>query len=413
MKVAELYAELGITIKDPAAVRAFEESLSNMAVMARSLLNSLRAISSIHLPRIPTPRQSRGGDGDVACGGGGGGGPPAAAPAGGPPGGYGPFARMMRGGQPQPGNPAFIGPLQQPNTAAAGNTAVAQSFKSIATFAKQLVGLGSLAYVIKRLVSGFVDMTKTAKNTSFATDKFGKATGLSREELLRWQYAAKDANVEEDAMRETLSALAQQAYEIRFGQHREAATMLAGWGLDLQQTADKVLEQFGKIMGNRSLNEALMVAKHAGISSDVAYMMHANKGIIPKLLPGQALDAKQQADTMTMGKSINALGTAIGTLSNKIVSEAAPAITEMVKGITSLTQLLTLGEFRSAAAAFYMGMPMGATAIPFAAPPRSQSQPGPTTYNNTNNIQIDGARDPKSIQREIINASKQTPVIGP
>lgn len=384
MKVAELYAELGITIKDPAQVKAFEDALTNMAAQAKSLVASLQTLAGIKMPRQATAPTPAAPAAATAA-------PPAAVAT--PP-------------------PAAAPPLKAPNTAAAGNTAVAQSFKSIATFAKQLVGLGSLAYIIKRLISGFVEMTKTAKNTSFATDKFGKATGLSREELLRWQYAAKAANVEEDAMRETLSALAQQAFEIRFGQHQEAATLLAGWGLDLQQTADKVLEQFGRSMGNRSLNEALMVGKYAGISPEIAYMMHANKGIIPQLTPGQALDNKQQAASLAMGQSINALGTAVTALSNKIVSEASPAITEMVKGLTAMTQLLHSVEGRAAVASMlYLGMPGGvAPAIPFSAQPSPLRQSGQNTYNTTNNIQIDGARDPKVIQQQITNARQQVPL---
>ena len=265
---------------------------------------------------------------------------------------------------------------------------------------------------MRQLGSALVDMTKTTIKTSFATDKFGKATGLSREELLKWQYAAGKSDVSPESIRDNLSNLAQRAFEMRYlGQHQEAASLLTGWGLDMQLSPDKLLEQFGKRFANSSLNEALMIAKVAGISPDVAYMMHANKGVIPTRPPGEALSAEQQLAVMKAGTALNNLGTSISALKDKAIAELAVNFMDLGKGL-SLVSSFFLGDGGKLLSGTLLALSAfnaQAVATPALPAQRNSGQPSATTVNVTNNNQIDGARDPNMVAREISEASYQAP----
>ena len=381
MKVAELFVELGFAVKGEDKLKGFEASLISAAAAAKSLVAELTTLADIKPPQQGTAASQT---------------TPART------------ATPSIGVPPKPGSEAFIGPLplsaKQEKALAKQEKALDKSNRGFGVFAKQLLGLGSLAIILKQLGSALVEATKSAIKTSFETDKFGKATSLSRDELLKWQYAAGKSDVSPESIRDNLSNLAQRAFEMKYlGQHQEAASLLTGWGLDMQQSPDKLLEQFGKRFANSSLNEALMIAKVAGISPDVAYMMHANKGVIPTRPPGEGLNVEQQSALMEAGKDINSFFTRIGALTNKIIAELTISFTDLFKSISLSSGLLygnlpTLSAFNAQA-----------VATPALPAQRNSGQPSATTYNVTNNNQIDGARDPNMVAREISEASYQAP----
>jgi hypothetical protein len=390
MKVAELFVELGFAVKGEDKLKGFEASLISAAAAAKSLVAELTTLAGLKPPQqvaaAPTAAQQVAAAPTTAQ--------PVAAPSG-----------VL---------PPILAPQTAipPSTAASPGAAINQSLKSFGVFAKQLLGLGSLAVILRQLGSALVDMTKSTIKTSFATDKFGKATGLSREELLKWQYAAGKSDVSPESIRDNLSNLAQRAFEMRYlGQHQEAASLLTGWGLDMQLSPDKLLEQFGKRFANSSLNEALMIAKVAGISPDVAYMMHANKGVIPTRPPGEALSAEQQLAVMKAGTALNNLGTSISALKDKAIAELAVNFMDLGKGL-SLVSSFFLGDggrLLSATLLALSAFNAQAVATPALPAQRNSGQPSATTYNVTNNNQIDGARDPNMVAREISEASYQAP----
>ena len=378
MKVAELFVELGFVVKGEDKLKGFEASLISAADAAKSLVASLAQLAGLKLPQQGTASSTT----------------PAQT------------VTPSTGVPPKPGNEAFIGPLplsaKQEKAFAKQEKALDKSNKSFGVFAKQLLGLGSLAIILKQLGSALVAATKAAIKTSFATDKFGKATGLSRDELLKWQYAADKSDVSPESIRDNLSNLAQRAFEMKYlGQHQEAASLLTGWGLDMQQSPDKLLEQFGKRFANSSLNEALMIAKVAGISPDVAYMMHANKGTIPTRPPGEGLNVEQQTALMEFGKDINNFWTRIGALTNKAIAELTISFTDLFKSISFSSGLLygnlpTLSAFNAQA-----------VATPALPAQINSGQRNETNNNVTNNILIPGASDKKGIAQEIVDASYQ------
>ena len=394
MKVAELYAELGFVVKNPQAVRDFESSLTNMAAQARSLVASLQQLAGLRMPRAPRS----GGGGSTGGGGGGNTGGGSNPPPRTPPQNYGGFRRMMAGGPPAPGSLGFIGPIAPPNATTPTGGAAAHGLGGVVGFLRQLAGLGTLAYTIKKVINALTEMAKVSMQSSFATDKFGKVTGLTTDELTRWKKAASAANVSPDEMQDTLSKLAQQAFEIPRGFHLAEAGTASGYGIDLLQSADAVLRQFGQKMSGRSLREAQMVGGMLGISPNVAYMMHANKGVLPAAVSGQALSGKEQADTLAAAKAVNELGVSFSALKDKFVSEFSPAVEAAAKALNSLVQVLTVSkEMRDLAVGVATGNPfrMGAAMIPFLSGNSQSSVRGDTTVTVTNNI--DGAGDPKRV----------------
>jgi hypothetical protein len=385
MKVAELFVELGFAVKGEDKLKGFEASLISAAAAAKSLVAELTTLADLKPSQQGTAAQQVAAASTTAQ--------QVAAPSG-----------VL---------PPILAPQTAipPSTAASPGAAINQSLKSFGVFAKQLLGLGSLAVILRQLGSALVDMTKSTIKTSFATDKFGKATGLSREELLKWQYAAGKSDVSPESIRDNLSNLAQRAFEMRYlGQHQEAASLLTGWGLDMQLSPDKLLEQFGKRFANSSLNEALMIAKVAGISPDVAYMMHANKGVIPTRPPGEALSAEQQSAVMKAGTALNNLGTSISALKDKAIAELAVNFMDLGKGL-SLVSSFFLGDggrLLSATLLALSAFNAQAVATP-ALPTQTNSELTSQTNNTTNNIIVNGARDSNIVADAVVKASSQAP----
>jgi hypothetical protein len=380
MKVAELFVELGFAVKGEDKLKEFETSLISAAAAAKSLVASLTQLVGLKLPQPGAASQ--------------------AAPSSGRRGGYGQFNQMMGVGAPLPGNSAFIGPLAPTAAPVAGNTAVVQGIKQFGLFAKQLLGIGSLAYVLKHLVSSMVDLSKAAMKASFTTDKFSKQTGLSREELKRWEYAATGSGVSSEEIQTNLAKLAQQSFGILRGENLEAASVASGYGIDLLQSAGDILKQFGQKAAGLSLVEAQWLASKVGISPDVAYMMREIRGLVPSITPGQALTDEQQTKTMKAAAASEEAGVAFTALMRKWTADIADGLTIFAEARRNFYQSLISPSPKTDYQSLFMGP--------------TQFRQSPTANGNTtvtNNIQIDGSGNPEAtgnaVQKAVTGADYQ------
>lgn len=307
---------------------------------------------------------------------------------------------MMGNPAPVPGNPAFIGPLAPTAAPVAGGTAIAQGMRQFAQFARQLVGIGSLAYVLKQLISSMVDLAKAAMKASFTTDKFSKQTGLSREELKRWEYAATKSGVSSEEIQTNLAKLAQQSFGILRGENLEAASVAAGYGVDLLQSAGDILKQFGQKTAGMSLVEAQWLAGKVGISPDVAYMMRENRGLLPGITAGEALSDEQQAKTMRAAAASAEAGVAFTAMMRQFTAEMAEGIRIFAEARRDTYRDMMTPKTLDLRSLFESGD------IIF----KRQS---PTAGNTsvTNNIQIDGAQNPaatgNAVQKAVTEADYQ------
>lgn len=305
MKVAELFAEIGFKVEGADELKAFETSLQNIASAARQAALAMRVLSKTHMPAALLKALSKQNTATAAK-------PTTVVAA--------PNAQGV----------AVVG-AQPPGAAPTTPTAVLQGFKSLTTFAKQLVGFGSLAYVLKSLITSMTRVTKESLGASFGLSRFTLQSGLTRDELKRWESAAAAADVSQQEIQDQLGRLAQQAAEIPWGKHLEAASAGAFLGINMLASAPDILKQFGAAMQGKSFAQARMFAEQLGINPNVAYMMQQNKGVIPALPAGQALSDNEQKARLQATVQLNRLGVASSALTDRFVAFVSSFIAATAK----------------------------------------------------------------------------------
>jgi hypothetical protein len=298
-----------------------------------------------------------------------------------------------------------------------GSTAANQGIKSLTTFAKQLIGFGSLAYVLKSLISSVVSMTKTSLGASFGLDRFTAQTMLSREELKRWELAAAAQGVSSEEIQDQLGKIAIQAANARrFGFDGPAAA--ASWfGLNPLGSSQDYLRKFGAQVQGMALADAQVLGEKMNISPKVAYMLWSNGGRIPESSGGLALNTAEQDARMRAAKALNEVGVAAASLRDHFVSfeiqlgiivKPLEKLTEAMRGwglILEYSGLIrkriapTPGEFLASADARIKAN-LDARA----------AQRATTTNNVTTHINVDGnINDKSTLQRVFDGAYFQAP----
>ncbi len=301
MTVAELFVNLGFKVEGEEQLKSFEKSLQNIAMAARQAALAMKILSRTTVPKALLASTSKTTPGTAA--------------------------------KPIVVQPTAPTALPSGTSAPPGNTAVNQGLKSLTTFAKQLVGFSSLAYVLKSLISSMAAATKASLGASFGLERFTTQTGLSRDELKSWEAAAARADVSQEEIRDQISKLAMQTAGMQIGQHQGEAATMARFGINPSGTPQDILRQFGQRFSSETLANAQMFGSMMGINPNVAFMMRANRGRVAALPPGQGLTTAEQSATMRAEAELNRLKLASESLRDRFVAMAATVglITEPLK----------------------------------------------------------------------------------
>ena len=382
MKVAELFAEIGFKVEGADQLKSFEASLQNIAVAARNAALAMKVLARTQVPRNLITAANR----------------PANAP--------GTAANPV---VVQPATPGALPPPIPGGAAPAGNTAVNQGFKSLTTFAKQLVGFGSLAYVLKSLISGMASAAKASLAASFSLDQLTEQTGMSRDEIQRWNQAATDAGLQPQEMQDQLAKLAAQTAGMQLGQHQGEAATMARFGINPSGRPQDILQQFGQRMSTETLANAQMLGGLMGIGPQAAYAMWRNQGNLPSIPTGVGLSKEQQDARLAAAKAVGRLGVETDNLKDHITANLSTwwrdVLNDLSDGLRGF--VLQMQARRTGDAGAYMNW----LENPLPGSSRHgvihQTNVGETTVTNN----IGGVSDPnraaKVLERALTNASYQ------
>lgn len=370
MKVAEIFAELGFKIEGAGELKAFDALLKSIASSARDAAAALKALSGVKLPSrtaAPTGVTS-------------------------------PTTVAVPSPSALPPPPGALPPTATP-PAGASNTAANQGMKSLTTFVKQLVGIGSLAYVLKSLIGGFSRMVKSSAEASFGLERFTRQTGLSTEEEKRWAQIAAANGLKAEEIQESLKSIQQNAVDISLGR---GGTNANRFGIDpligLTNPAG-VFKAFQDVTKSMSQAAAMAVADSAGIDARIASMLLRERDHPTKTVGGITLSGEELESVRGLGSALGVLKVTASSLADKITSDVAPALTKAAGFFTDLfTALIRYDEFRKTVGKQMLSpwviLPMMA--------PNTSAKGAATTINNAPVVNIHGVSDPQAAGREAV-----------
>ncbi len=376
MKVAELYAQLGVKVDrhDLGMLKEFEHTLNGIANAAKSAAAALKQLAQTPLSR-GFSRLAKTAGASVA-------GTTAPAAAGVTAAPTSPQTAMGWWKQFQ-AQQRLVNQLMAPMaTGQHPNTPFATALgKSLGSVLLKTLGIATLGMAVKTLASAFKEMTQASMAAVFGVDKFTTQTGLSREELKRWEYVAALSDVTTEELQDTLKGLQQTTRRIQFT--GEGATPFLQLGINAMSSPTEIMRQFAQRTRAMDTGTAVYFGRLTGISENMVYMLRKNVDNLDKLLPDRMLTDTQQRAMMDLNTEWAKLTFNIGLLRDKFVVGLAPALTRILELMDRLLDWQMSAKDPSAAGRTFMS-PMG-----MAFPGLLGSMIGGSTTNINNDIKIE------------------------
>lgn len=192
------------------------------------------------------------------------------------------------------------------------------------------------------LSAGMVAMIKTAMTAGQALRNFGLSTGLSSEELQRWQVMAEANGIAADQLTDSIKALQTARTNFALGEP-EAMGAWSMLGVDPRQDPFAVM---------KSLRARASQFQDQGVFRNLMGRV-GMEGMIPMLKGSDEEFAKWSKFLVTTKAESDALAKlnaewakfrlGLAAVKNQLVSGLAPALTYLLKGLTWVTE--QLGKF--------------------------------------------------------------------
>jgi hypothetical protein len=229
-------------------------------------------------------------------------------------------------------------------------------------------------------------MTKSSMVNARNMEQFNKQTGMSREAIRRYEYIASLVGMQADSVQSIFQNLRQTFERIR--ETGEGASILGRLNIRMTQSPEEMMQDF--LQATRRMDEAQ--AKYfgglLGIPDDFIYAIRKfGDQVVPKNL--LATD-EQQTALVNLNTQWNTLVSNFRLLSEKLTGELAPALTQVIKLVDDVVNLMP--RMRSPSATVLT------SAAPLALPTfmamRAMGGLGPQNVSNvTNNVTATGSTD--------------------
>jgi hypothetical protein len=169
-------------------------------------------------------------------------------------------------------------------------------------------------------------MAEEAMATSVAFQMFSNQTGLSWQQLQRWQIVAEQANVSTQTMASSISQLERNIAEIRLGRGNIAPFQMLGIGVGPGQTAFGVLEQLrDKIKGINPATATNLISQ-MGLSPELMNVLRLTDRQFAEFASHvHGINERQQRDFLNAKLSITQLGQAFRYTMFGIISDLEEA----------------------------------------------------------------------------------------
>lgn len=206
--------------------------------------------------------------------------------------------------------------------------------------------VGNLEFKSLKLLAGvtalnaaFYAMIAKAVEAGVTLQKFALTTGLSTDELQRWQLTAVRGNVAAASMAQALGAIQKARAAIAFG-NAEAAAPWMLLGIDPRQDPFKVLEQLRQQVLKLDPAIARQKLSEMGFSDDILYLMRQpgfGRGNLAKNL---TVSPEEATNLAKLGSAWREFLFTLGQFATRFSAQFAEPLAEILK---QMTRFLALG----------------------------------------------------------------------
>lgn len=216
--------------------------------------------------------------------------------------------------------------------AQSGNISVKQLASSFGDL--ELATLGELAAIVA-VITKLAQMADQAMETAVAFQRFETATGLSSQELQRWQIVAAQANVSAEAVSGSVTALQRQLAAIRLGQGNIAPFQILGIGAN--QDAFAVLEQLRNRLKSVNAATATNIISQMGLDPSMLQVLRLTNDQFGQFLAtAKGLGGPEAQVFLKMRLALTQLELQLRDLGLMVVSSLATPIVHMFEDLSFL-----------------------------------------------------------------------------
>lgn len=190
-----------------------------------------------------------------------------------------------------------------------------------------------LVAAVTAMNAAFYAMIATAVEAGSVLQKFALTTGLSTDELQRWQLAAIKGNVAADTIAKSISAIQKARAGIAFGNAEAAAPWLL-LGIDPRQDPFKVFDQLQRKIQSMDPAIAKKILGDMGLSEDVLVLIKQGglaRGNLPKSL---TITTEETTNLMGLGAAWKEMLFSLGQFLTRFGAQFAAPFTEVLKQVT-------------------------------------------------------------------------------
>jgi hypothetical protein len=179
-------------------------------------------------------------------------------------------------------------------------------------------------------------LASEAINASIGFEMFTSQTGLSWQELQKWQIAAELANVSAESVSSSITGLQRQLADISMGRGNAAPFMMLGIN-PRSKNAFEVLDQLReKIRGMDSMRATNLITQ-MGLSPDMMQVLRMSNSEFSKLTKTyHGLSSAQEQQFIRAKRSMTEFGLVIRELGTGFLANLLMGLEKLIKLITEL-----------------------------------------------------------------------------
>lgn len=194
---------------------------------------------------------------------------------------------------------------------------------------------------VTALNGAFLYMMKTATDASVALQKFFLISGLSTQELQKWQMAAKLGNVEGNELAATILTIQKAQADLKLGQGNIAPWQF--FGLSIRQTPFQVLKQLHDQFQTMDPAIARTMASQLGISENLFQWLRRDNLELETLNANLRLTEEQQKSLNTLNRVWQELVISVLSLKNRLAETFAGPMAMFLRVLQTIVNYL--GQF--------------------------------------------------------------------
>lgn len=214
--------------------------------------------------------------------------------------------------------------------------------KDLSNLEKRLVDLTTPLRRLKDTLQPVVDkmeqLTKNALESNAGLRRFGTITGLSTQELQKWQYAAGQAGVNAEDLTSAVAGLQQARTDIMMGTGNVAPWQLLG--IAPSEDPFQTLTDLRQAIRGLDPTIARSVVGQMGLGEGMFAMLRLADGEWEKLSHAFLQTDKETSNLTKLSKAMAELDFKFKAAKNRIVAELVPALIPLTEKVVKLVEKL-------------------------------------------------------------------------